>query len=158
MVDYNYKNCNEIFVTSPSFVMAVCDRKVRVPESKVHYWPQYAEEFYRPLDRKPVPEIPDNDAFKIIFTGNVGYAQGLDILPKTAKLLKEKEENIFFIIVGEGRYLPELEKEISKLDVEEMFCMVPRQPAEKIPELLAICDAAFLSFMETKLFETEYIL
>lgn len=153
MVDYIYKNCNEIFVTSPSFVRAVCDRKVRVPESKVHYWPQYAEEFYRPLDRKPVPEIPDNDAFKIIFTGNVGYAQGLDILPKTAKLLKEKEENIFFIIVGEGRYLPELEKEISKLDVEEMFCMVPRQPAEKIPELLAICDAAFLSFMETKLFE-----
>lgn len=153
MVDYIYKNCMEIFVTSPSFVRAVCDRQKRVPEEKVHYWPQYAEEFYRPLDRKPVPEIPDNDAFKIIFTGNVGYAQGLDILPKTAKLLKEKGENILFIIVGEGRYLPELEKEISDLDVEEMFCMVPRQPAEKIPELLAICDAAFLSFMETKLFE-----
>ena len=153
MVDYIYKNCTEIFVTSPSFVRAVCDRKKKVPEEKVHYWPQYAEEFYQPLDRKAVSEIPNTDAFKIIFTGNVGYAQGLDILPKAAKLLKEKAANVLFVIGGDGRYLPDLKKEIKDLDVEGLFCMVPRQPAIRIPELLAACDAAFLSFMETKLFE-----
>ena len=153
MVDYIYKNCTEIFVTSPSFVRAVCDRKKKVPEGKVHYWPQYAEEYYQPLERKPVPEIPESDAFKLVFTGNVGYAQGLDILPKAAKLLKEKGTNILFVIVGEGRYLPELKKEIKDLAVENLFCMIPRQPAERISELLAACDAAFLSFMETELFE-----
>ena len=79
MVDYIYKNCNEIFVTSPSFVNAVCDRKKKVPQEKVHYWPQYAEEFYLPLERKCVPEIPENNEFKVMFTGNVGYAQGLEI-------------------------------------------------------------------------------
>ena len=31
--------------------------------------------------------------------------------------------------------------------------MVPRQPAERIPELLAACDAAFISFMDDPLFE-----
>ena len=153
MVDYIYKNCTEIFVTSPSFVRAVCDRKKKVPEEKVHYWPQYAEEFYQPLERKAVSEIPNSDAFKIVFTGNVGYAQGLDILPKAAKLLKEKAANVLFVIVGEGRYLPELKKEIKELEVENLFCMVQRQPAIRIPELLAACDATFLSFMETKLFE-----
>ena len=153
MVDYIYKNCDEIFVTSPSFVKAVCNRKKKVAEEKVHYWPQYAEEFYRPMERKQLKEIAETDVFKIIFTGNVGYAQGLDILPKTAKLLKDKGKKLIFCIVGEGRYLPELQKEISDLKVEDMFCMISRQPAEKIPELLAVCDAAFLSFMETKLFE-----
>ena len=52
MVDYIYKNCTEIFVTSPSFVEAVCNRKVRVPREKVHYWPQYAEEFYVPMEKR----------------------------------------------------------------------------------------------------------
>ena len=153
MVDYIYKNCTEIFVTSPSFVKAVCNRKLRVPEEKVHYWPQYAEEFYVPMEKTEVEEIPDRNVFKVIFTGNVGYAQGLDILPKTAQLLKKAGREVLFCIVGEGRYLEELKSEINRLNVKEMFCMVPRQPATKIPKLLAASDAAFLSFMETKLFE-----
>lgn len=153
MVDYIYRNCTEIFVTSPSFVRAVCDRKVRVPEEKVHYWPQYAEEFYVPFEKTAVKEIPDTEDFKIMFTGNVGYAQGLDILPRTAEILKKNDKKVLFCIVGEGRYLAEFKAEITKLGAEEMFCLIPRQPAARIPELLAASDAAFLSFMETKLFE-----
>ena len=42
MVDYIYKNTDEIFATSPSFVESICNRKVRVNRKKVHYWPQYA--------------------------------------------------------------------------------------------------------------------
>ena len=30
--------------------------------------------------------------------------------------------------------------------------MISRQPAQRIPELLALCDAAFISFMDTELF------
>lgn len=153
MVDYIYKNCDEIFVTSPSFVRAVCDRKVRVPENKVHYWPQYAEDFYQPVEREDVNEIPRTDALKVIFTGNVGYAQGLDILPKAAAILKEHGKKVLFCIVGDGRYMTEFKSEIAKLHVEDMFCMVGRKPAEEIPKLLAACDVAFLSFMKTKLFE-----
>lgn len=153
MVDYIYKNCNEIFVTSPSFVRAVCARKKAVPESKVHYWPQYAEEFYHPVEREEIEDIPETDAFKIIFTGNVGYAQGLDILPRTAAILKKHGKKVLFCIVGDGRYMEELKKEIQKLQVEEMFCLLGRKPAEQIPKLLAACDVAFLSFMKTKLFE-----
>ena len=153
MVDYIYKNCNQIFVTSPSFVKAVCDRKKKVPESKVDYWPQYAEEFYVPLEKTEVEEIPSDDTFKVMFTGNVGFAQGLEILPKTAAILKKQEKKILFCIVGEGRYLPQFKEEIKKLQVEDYFCLISRQPATRIPELLAAADAAFLSFMETKLFE-----
>lgn len=149
MVNYIYKNCTAIFATSPSFVTEI--QKRVEDKSKVHYLPQYAEDFYQPMARKPVPEISDDGRFKIIFTGNIGKAQGLDILPKTAELLKG--EDIVFVIVGDGRYREEFEKEIRERGVEEMFILIPRQPAERIPELLAACDAAFLSFMDTPLFE-----
>ena len=149
MVDYIYKNTDEIFATSPSFVEEICNRKVKVPHEKVHYWPQYAEEFYRPLERKSVEEIPDDDSFKIIFTGNIGTAQGLQILPLVAELLTN--ENVKFIIVGDGRYLKEFQQEIKKRGVQNQFIMISRQPAERIPELLSACDAAFLSFQNDEL-------
>ena len=149
MVDYIYKNTDEIFATSPSFVDAICNRKAKVQRKKVHYWPQYAEEFYQPLECKAVKEIPDDESFKIIFTGNIGTAQGLQILPKTAELLKN--ENVKFIMVGDGRYLEEFEQEIKRRNVQDQFIMIPRQPAERIPELLAACDAAFLSFQNDEL-------
>ncbi len=161
MVDYIYRNTDEIFATSPSFVETIVNRKVSVPKEKVHYWPQYAEEFYKVLDRaavrenadasSPVHMIPDDEYFNIIFTGNIGTAQGLEILPKMAELLKFV--NVRFVIVGGGRYHRQFMREIKQRGVEDKFIMIPRQPAEVIPELLACCDAAFLSFMDTKLFE-----
>lgn len=149
MVDYIYKNTDEIFATSPSFVDAICNRKVPVDRKKVHYWPQYAEEFYHPCDKKAVPEIPEDDSFKIIFTGNIGIAQGLQILPEAAESLKDS--NVKFIMVGDGRYLAEFNAEVEKRGVDRKFIMIPRQPAERIPELLAASDAAFLSFQDAEL-------
>ena len=149
MVDYIYRNSDEIFATSPSFVDAICNRKIKVDRNKVHYWPQYAEEFYKPIEKANVPEIPEDGSFKIAFTGNIGIAQGLDILPKTAELLRD--ENVKFVIVGDGRYQAEFESEIRKRSVQNKFIIIPRQPAERIPELLSVCDVAFLSFKDDPL-------
>ena len=98
-------------------------------------------------------DIPDDGRLKIVFTGNIGKAQGLDVLTETAKLLKEENAETLFVIVGDGRYKAELIAETQGKAVEDMFLFVPRQPAEKIPEILAACDAAFLSFMDNALFE-----
>ena len=153
MVDYIYKHADQIFVTGKSFVDAVTHRSVPVDSGKVHYWPQYAETFYRPLDKAAVierqmaSEIPDDGAFKIIFTGNIGFAQGLDILPGTAALLKQsgKQKDVRFVIVGSGRYRDELVKEIADHRVQDMFLLIPAQDARRIPALLAVCDVAYIS-------------
>ncbi|MBQ7196847.1 MAG: glycosyltransferase family 4 protein [Synergistaceae bacterium] len=144
MVDKIYKQADKIFVPSPSFVEAILNREVKVAPEKVHYWPQYAEDFYRPLERQKINSIPEDDNFKIAFTGNIGYAQGLEILPKVASLLKDKK--VKFIIVGDGRYQSEFEKQIEALSVKDKFIMIPRKPAEEIPEILSACDAGFISF------------
>ncbi|WP_026523088.1 glycosyltransferase family 4 protein [Butyrivibrio sp. VCB2001] len=166
MVDKIYAACDEIFVTSPSFVKAVTGRKKSVPEIKVHYWPQYAEEFYSVVDKKTanlniqkelatdtkaIGELQNDQTFKVAFTGNIGYAQGLQILPQAAMLLKEIK-NIRYVIVGDGRYKSKLMEEIHQSGVEDMFIMIDRQSPELIPDILALCDAAYISFMDTELF------
>lgn len=150
-----YRKCDKIFATSPSFVKRIEERSsawVGV-ESKVVYWPQYAEEFYRPVERVELPDMPQNDKFKIVFTGNIGYAQGLDILPKTAALLKKDNVDCQFIIIGDGRYREEFEKEIANNDVADMFALLGRKKPEEIPYYMAWCDVAFISFADNPLFE-----
>ena len=151
MVDKIYRRTDKIFVTSPSFVGAVVNRKVPVDSSKVIYWPQYAEEFYKPMPKQSVDGIPDDGTFKIAFTGNIGTAQGLDILPKTAALLKD--ENVRFVIVGDGRYQAEFEKKIDECGVRDQFILLPRVEATRVPGILSACDAGFISFNNTPLWE-----
>lgn len=153
MVNYIYKNCHLIFGTSPSFATEI-QKRTPNEEDKVIYWPQYAEDFYQPQVPRPVAEIPDDGTFKVIFTGNIGLAQGLEILPLTARRLKDRGmTDISFVIVGDGRQKQKLLSDIEALNVGDLFCMIDSQPAERIPELLAVCDAGFVSFANDPLFE-----
>ncbi len=148
MVDYIYKSCNKIFTTSPSFVENIVARGVS--KDKVIYWPQYAEDYYTPLQKNT-----ENDGIlKIVFTGNIGVAQGLDILPRTAQILNEKygDREIKFNIVGDGRYQHELMKLINDQDLDRYFEFHGRIPSENVPSMLAMNDLAFLSFSENPLF------
>lgn len=152
MVDYIYRNNDLIFAASPGFVRKIQERLTEERE-KVIYWPQYAEDFYRPVERHDIPEIPKDDRFKVVFTGNIGQAQGLDVLVDAAKVLsEEKREDICFVIIGNGRNKEQLKQEIIRYKLESMFIMIDKQPAERIPELLSACDAAFVSFMDNDLF------
>ncbi len=150
MVNRIYRDTDLIFATSESFVGEI-QKRVFDDKSKVKFWPQYAEEFYQPTAARVNGLINDN-SFKIIFTGNVGQAQGLDILPKTAACLREKGVRVKFVIVGDGREKDKLLAEIAERNVSEYFTLVDRKPAEEIPAYLRSCQAAFLSFMDNALF------
>ncbi len=151
MVDRIYRCCTKIFATSNSFVNAIAARGV--PLEKIECWPQFAEDFYQPQKDASVPEIPSDGVFNIIFAGNIGYAQGLDILPKTAEILrKQSEAQVRFIIVGDGRYKDEFMKSIGLRQINDWFLFIPRQEAIRIPEFLSACDAAFLCLTENPLF------
>ncbi|WP_312470569.1 glycosyltransferase family 4 protein [Neobacillus sp.] len=152
MVDYIYARCTKIFTTSNSFKESI--EKRGVPSEKIEYWPQYAEDFYRPIEKINIDEIPNDDAFNIIFAGNIGNAQGLDILPKTAVLIKKNNLNrkIRFNIVGDGRYKEALINFVNSANVSDMFNFIPKQPATRIPQFMAASDAAFLCLTDSPLF------
>ena len=150
MVDKIYSNATKLLVTSDSFRDSIISRGV--DEEKCHVWYQYAEEFYKPL--KDTFRTKDS-VLRIIFTGNIGEAQGLDILPKVASKLKESHyaDKVRIQIVGDGRNKQNLINEITKLNVNNLFEFIPAQPATEIPKLLSNADVAFLSFTNNELFK-----
>ena len=155
MVKKIYRDTNIILTTSKSFIKAIQDKiDDKSTIDKVMFWPQYAEDFYKPLEKnKP------NNKFRICFTGNIGKTQGLEILADTAKLIKDdyiknnKVIDIEFVIVGDGRNKEEFIASINNNDVEDMFVLVGKKSAEEIPEILATCDVAFLSFKNIDIFK-----
>lgn len=150
MVDYIYRNSSRILTSSKSFINSI--KKRSIDEKKIVFWPQYAEDFYKPVVPIEGIGIPEDNVTNFVFAGNIGYAQGLGILPKTAKKLKDKNTIVRFNIIGDGRYLPELQKEIASLDVGEFFNFIPRQPAESIPPFLAAADALLITLSKSEVF------
>jgi len=152
MVDYIYLRCDRIFTSSESFINEISKRNIN--KDKLEYWPQYAEDYYKKVIKKSstVDEIPQDGKFNIIFAGNIGLAQGLDILPQTAKLLRQREVKVRFNIVGDGRYKETLMKEVLKNEVSEYFNFIEKQQAIRIPELMSVCDATLICLAKSKVF------
>lgn len=150
MVDYIYKRSSRILTSSNSFITAIKKRKIS-PE-KIEFWPQYAEDFYKPSERISSSEIPDDGILNLVFAGNIGYAQGLGILPKAAEKLKKEGIRIRFNIIGNGRYMPNLKKEIEERYVKEYFNFIDSKPAEQIPSYLAAADALLIILSKSEVF------
>ena len=119
--------------------------------SKIEFWPQYAESFYRPVAKKG-NLLPQDGTFNLLFAGNIGYAQGLDVFIRAAEVLRKDGKFVRFNIIGDGRYLPELQEGIKKAGVTDYFNFIPRQPAEKIPDYLAFADALLITLAKSEVF------
>lgn len=152
MVDYIYKKTDLILTSSKSFVSAIKARGV--PEHKIKFWPQYAEEWYVPIEQAKInlPSIPQDGKLNLLFAGNIGKAQGLEVLPLTAEILKDNNAAVRFNIVGDGRFKETLEQIIKDKNVSDYFNFIDRQPAAKIPEYMSVCDAALITLAKSEIF------
>lgn len=150
-----YKGCDKIFTSSESFIGSIS--KLGVPKNKLIFWPQYAEDFYKPVNSDKIPTtdkiFPINDKFKILFAGNIGEAQGLGVLIDAAKILREKgKDNIQFCIVGDGRYKNTLIKQINDCHLNEFFVLHSKVPATVIPNLFAQTEASLICLSKNEVF------
>lgn len=150
MVDYIYKHSDYIYTSSASFIDKIVKRNVN--REKIVFWPQYAEEFYKEIERGESLEIPNDGVTNITFAGNLGAAQGLDLLVDAAVLLKSDNIFVRFNIIGTGRYEEKLKLSIKKNSVSKYFNFIPQQPAEKIPEYFAWSDAALIILSKSHVF------
>lgn len=150
MVNYIYKRCDYIFTSSKSFVEKIYKRGV--DRNKLIFWPQYAEEFYKKCEKNEPLEIVNDGYANLTFAGNLGTAQGLDVLVDAAKVLKEKDIFVHFNMIGNGRYENELKLHINSSNVNEYFNFISRQPAEKIPEYFSWSDAALITLSKSDVY------
>lgn len=148
MVDYIYKNCTKIFTASKSFKKNIEERGI--DSNKIYFWPQYAEDFYQPVQEKN-SKIKQDDKINLTFAGNVGEAQGLDILPIVAEKAKSENLKVRFNIIGDGRYKSTLINKIQEKNVEDMFQFIDPVPPEEIPSLLNASEFSLITLKKDEI-------
>ena len=91
-----------------------------------------------------------NDHFTIMYTGNIGHAQGLDVLIDVIKQTNDK--NIFWIFIGEGSYKKTLVKNLDNFSLLNKCKFINQIDINEIPSYAKIADAMFFSLKDNYLF------
>lgn len=144
--DYTYRNADKIIVISEDFKRNIIAKGV--PEDKI-------EVIYNWVDEKAVIPISkeknslfeeyhlDRNNFHVVYAGNLGNAQNLNIIIDVAKTLKTFHD-LKFVIFGTGGQEEELNQIIKEGSIDNVY-MFPLQPIERISEVYSLGDASVVS-------------
>ena len=146
IVDTIYSASDKILCSSNGFVENIKARGV--PAEKLVFWPQFCDE--PDLTKAVKPSIYFDNVFKIVFAGNIGEAQGLDLLLETAKNLKNRNY-IKFYLVGDGRARERLENAAKKEKLNNVI-FTGKVSIEEADRYIHFADCAYLSFKDNKIF------
>lgn len=146
IVDRIYAGSDKILCASRGFVKNLTDRGV--PEGKLVFWPQFCLE--PALEGKQRPEVYSQDTFNIVFAGNLGDAQGLDLMVEAAAELKGS--GIRWYLVGDGRAKERLQKQVGEYGVQEDVIFLGRVSEDEANRYVHFADCAYLSFKNNKIF------
>lgn len=146
IVDKIYANSNKILCASNGFVKNLANRGVN--PDKLVFWPQFCQA--PDLENAVKPEIYSNETFNISFAGNIGDAQGLDLMIKAAYELKG--QGIRWYLVGDGRARNRLENLVKEFGLTDDVVFVGRVSEEEANRYVHFADCAYLSFTNNKLF------
>ena len=143
--DISYRNADKIIVISEDFKKNIMAKGV--PEEKIVV-------IYNWVDQNAVVDVPreknvlfdryglDRSKFYITYNGNIGLTQNMDMLLEVAKAL-EANEDIQFVLVGNGAYLDQVKEIIKNRNVTNVT-LLPFQPYEEISHVFSLGDVSLV--------------
>lgn len=146
-----YARMSHIVVLSPGFKRLLIERGV--PSEKISVIYNWADEaaIVAASNIRPA-SMPDNGRFRLMFAGNMGLAQNLDIVLDAAKIVAASNPNIDFCFLGSGLEA----NRISRRAAEERLACVqffPKVPMAEVGSYLAAADCLLVNLCPDPLFE-----
>jgi glycosyltransferase involved in cell wall biosynthesis len=123
-----------------------------IPANKMSYLPNSVDSFYLPVSQDHQYESLFTGETHFLLTGNLGEAQGIELIIEAAHELKDLYPNLRWILVGDGRNRQELEQLVREKKVENIVSFPGRYPATVIPYLIARADASLLTLKKEPIF------
>ena len=146
-----YRRAAAIAVISPGFKANLAGKGVS-PE-KVHVIPHWADEsLYRPVppDSRLAEDLGMAWRFNVVFAGQLGLAQGLDVVLDAADELSDLPD-VQFVLVGDGTDADRLRQAAGQRGLKNVH-FLGRQPAERMPHIFAVSDVLLVHLRDEPLF------
>ena len=85
--------------------------------------------------------FPETDSIKLLYAGNIGFAQDWEPLVRLAE--KTKDLNVEYFLIGEGVKKSYVEEKKKELGLDKLH-VLPYQPRHLMPAILAYSDAQYI--------------
>ena len=135
---YAYRHADQIITISEDMKELLIEKGADSQRTKVVYNWSYTDSLYRYEDvySEKIAKFLSTDKFNVVYAGNIGAMQNVDVVVETAKLMQD-EEDIHFHIFGDGMYKERLQHEAERL---RNISFWPMQPSELAPSIYAMAD------------------
>ncbi len=148
LVRFIYRHCDLLLVQSRAFVEPV--RRL-APDAAINYYPNSVEGSFANPAVGSDAEIPGLEApFSVMFAGNIGSAQAVDVIVDAAALLKENQ-NIQFIVLGDGSRSEWMLQQIRERGLQNIH-LPGRFPMEIMPSLMQKASALLVTLSDQPIF------
>jgi len=143
-----YRFTNLLLVQSPEFKNYILNQGVA--ESKIIYYPYYAEDFYKVVekDKSYLSQFPKG--FNLLFAGNIGVAQSFDTIVNAFEKLKEHDINL--VVLGDGRDKSRIQEQINEKGLKEKFYFLGSFPPEQMPYYFTCADGLLITLKKADIF------
>lgn len=109
----------------------------------IHLWSSFEPEIIKKKDNQFLKDNNLQDAFVVMYSGNMGKGCGLESIVDVAERLKAHKD-ILFLFVGDGWTVPVLKKKVQDLGLRNCRFM-PYQDASVLRHSLSAADVAVIS-------------
>jgi len=151
LVSFIYNRCDLVLGQSQAFYSGIaryCEDK-----HKIKYFPNWAEDIFSKTAIVNVAEMAIfADDFKVLFAGNVGEAQDFPAILSAAEIIKNKSVKAKIFIVGDGRMLDWVTKEVADRQLSNYVYLLGRHPLEAMPSFYSSADALLVTLKESPVF------
>ena len=144
-----YRACDHIVVLSPGFKALLMERGV--PSDKISVIYNWAEETPRPTDQALAEGFDPSDDFRVLFAGNMGTAQKLDVVIDAAARLQLDQVGCSFYLMGEGVERDRLAARAKDMGLANVR-FLPRVPLSEVQRFLVGADALLVHLTDDPLF------
>lgn len=146
-----YSSVTKILVLSPGFKNLLINRGVF--DSKIEIIYNWADEkVLRSTTNETPKEFASIEGFKVLFAGNIGQAQGLNVILDAARLLKDDAPKLHFLVLGRGLQLDDLKIRAQQLNLDNVH-FLPAVGMEEVGQFLGSADALLIHLNSDPLFE-----
>ena len=135
---YAYKHADHIITISEDMKDTLVSDGVDASKIEVVYNWSYQDSPYENVDLTPVSHMFNKNFFNVVYAGNIGVMQNVDIMIEAAKLMKD-DDSVWFHIIGNGVYKEKLETKAKEYGITNISFW-PMQPPELAPAIYSAAD------------------
>lgn len=128
---YAYTHADRVITISEDMKDTLVRDGVEADKVSVIYNWSYQDEPYTNVDVSPVSNMFNDRYFNVVYAGNIGLMQNVDLIVEAAKLLKN-DDSIWFHIIGNGVYKSKLEDKVREYGITNISFW-PMQSPELAP-------------------------